>query len=170
MIRRIRVLCNTYTDVKKAPGLRLSPFALLLNPPIFKPLRFGELAGGVLPAPALLIGAGELKPQVCVIRVLGDGGFQRRHGFGGLALFEQYLAEQRAGVGGSRLERERELRLFARRVELAFGVVQKREVIECPVIARHSLQLTLEGSNGFLITSSAQVRDAERKMEARQVV
>src|SRR4030095_14155819 len=161
---------NTYTGVKKAPGLRLCPLTLLLNPTIFKPLRFGELAGGVLPAPALLIGAGELKPQVRVVRVLPDGRLQRRHGFGGLALLEQDFAEQGAGVGGTRWKRERELRSFARRVELAFGVVQKREVIERPVIARHSFQLMLEGSKGFLITSRAEVRDAERKMEARQVV
>jgi len=31
-IRVIRVLFNTYTDVKKAPGLRLCPFALLRKP------------------------------------------------------------------------------------------------------------------------------------------
>src|SRR2546427_8171683 len=85
--------------------LRLPTFALLLNPPIFEPPRLSELTSGVLPAAALLIGAGQLKPQVRVIRVLRDGGFQRRHGFGGLALFEQHLAEQRAGVGGTRLER-----------------------------------------------------------------
>jgi hypothetical protein len=56
-IHVIRILFNTYTGVKKAPGLRLCPLTLLLNPTIFEPLRFGELAGGVLPAPALLIGA-----------------------------------------------------------------------------------------------------------------
>src|SRR5215510_14352167 len=102
--------------------------ALLLNPLIFQSPGFGELASGVLPAAALLIGAGELKPQVRVVRVLRDGNLQRRHGFRSLTLFEQHFAEQRAGVGGARLEREREFRPFARRVELAFGVLQKRQV------------------------------------------
>src|SRR5262245_40233678 len=95
---------------------RLCPFALLLNPPILEPLSFGELASGVLPATALLISARELKPQVRVIRVLCDRRFQWRDGFGGPALFEQDLAEQRAGVGGTRLDRERKLSFFARRV------------------------------------------------------
>src|SRR5262245_9416659 len=84
--------------------LRLRSFALFLDALVFEPLRFGEFARGVLAAAALLIGAGELEPQVSVVRILRDGDLQRRHGLGGFALFEQRLAEQRAGVGGMRLE------------------------------------------------------------------
>src|SRR5262245_34082340 len=48
--------------------------------------------------------------------------------------------------------------------------MQKRQVVERPVIARQASQFTLEGSNGFLIAPSAQICDAEREMKAWQVV
>src|SRR5262245_52445412 len=109
---------------------RLAPLALLINALVFESLRFGKLTSGVLPAAALLISAGKLKTKVRIIRILRDGDLQWRHGIGGLSLLEQYLAEQRARISGKRLERERKPRSFARSVELAFGVVQKREIVE----------------------------------------
>jgi hypothetical protein len=88
---------NVFNQIGFALRFRGS-LAFLIYALVFESLRFGELTSGVFPATALLISAGKLKMKVRIIRILRDGDLQWRNGFGGLALLEQDLAEQRAGV------------------------------------------------------------------------